>query len=78
MNRLREVRKQKGFIQQELGRAVGKYQTYIYLIEKGYLNPPIHEKEALARVLDVDVSDIFPDTPKQKSAIEILNRSKIS
>ena len=62
MNRLREIRKQRGFTQQELGRAVGKYQPFIYNIEKGYYDPTMQEKETLVRVLEVDISDIFPET----------------
>ena len=62
MNRLKETRKQKGFTQQELGRAVGKYQPFIYNIERGYYNPTMQEKETLARVLGVDICDIFPET----------------
>ena len=60
MNRLKEIRKQKGLTQQELGRAVGKYQSFIHNIERGYYKPTMQEKEALARLLGVEISDIFP------------------
>jgi len=64
MNRLKELRLQKGFTQYELGKAIGKYQTRIWHIEKGYYPAKEWEKEALARVLNVDVDNIFPLTPK--------------
>ena len=63
MNNLRKIRKQKGFTQYELGKAIGKYQTRIWHIEKGYYRAKEWEKEALARVLGVDINDIFPDAP---------------
>ena len=78
MNRLKEIRKQKGFTQQELGRTVGKYQTFIYNIEREYYVPTIQEKEILAKVLEVDVSELFPDTDEGVSAKSILDRSNYS
>jgi transcriptional regulator with XRE-family HTH domain len=62
MNRLRKIRKLKGFTQYELGKAIGKYQSRIWQWENGFYVPKEHEKQALARVLNVDVNDIFPDT----------------
>ena len=61
MNRLREIRKQRRITQQELGRAVGKYQSYIHNIEKGYYTPSMQEKEYLAMSLELKVTDIFPN-----------------
>jgi DNA-binding XRE family transcriptional regulator len=64
MNRLKEIRLKNGFTQYELGRLIGKYQTRIWHIENGYYPAKQWEKEALAKVLDVAVNDIFPDTLK--------------
>ena len=78
MNNLRKIRKQKGFTQYELGKAIGKYQTRIWHIEKGYYPAKEWEKKALARVLGVNVSEIFTDTVEDISAKNILDRSKYS
>lgn len=61
MNRLKQIRKQKGFTQTELGRAIGKYQPFIYNIEKHYYVPIEEEKEKLTQVLGVSVTDIFSE-----------------
>jgi transcriptional regulator with XRE-family HTH domain len=63
MNRLREERKNRGLSQYELGRLVGKYQSRIWQIEKGYLKPGESEKQTIAEVLEVDVTMLFPGEP---------------
>ena len=62
MNKLREIRKQRGLTQYELGKAIGKYVSFISNVETGKLSPWTSEKEALAKALGVQVSDIFPKT----------------
>jgi DNA-binding XRE family transcriptional regulator len=59
MNKLKEIRRQKRLTQIELGQAIGKYQSFIHNIEKGYYLPTDEEKQLLAQVLRVNVSDIF-------------------
>lgn len=61
MNRLREIRKQKGLTQYELGKAIGKYASFITKVERGKFWPWMSDREALAKVLGVQISDIFPD-----------------
>lgn len=62
MNRLKEMRNRNGLTQYELGRLIGKYQSRIWQIEKGYYPPREWEKEAIAKVLGVDMNEIFPES----------------
>ncbi len=62
MNKLREIRKLKGLTQYELGKAIRKYVSFISNVETGKYDPWPNEKEALAKALGVQVSDIFPKT----------------
>ena len=61
MNRLKELRCLKGLTQYKLAELTGTYQTKIWLIENEYYAPKEHEKQTLAKILNVDVNDIFPD-----------------
>jgi len=60
MNRIKEVREQKGITQYELGRLLEKYQSWVWQVENGYCEPKGWEKEAIAKALCADVSEIFP------------------
>ena len=60
-NKLKMVRERKGFTQYELGRLLGKYQSWVWQIENSYSVPSEQEKEALAKVLEVDVDEVFPE-----------------
>ena len=61
MNNLRKIRKLRSLTQYELGKAIGKYASFISKVETGKLGPWTSEREALAKALGVQVSDIFPD-----------------
>jgi DNA-binding XRE family transcriptional regulator len=61
MNKLKELRQQKGLTQYELARLIGRYQSKVWLWEKGYYRPKEREKREIARVLGVDVDEIFPE-----------------
>lgn len=61
MNRLREIRKQRGLTQDELGKAIGKYASFMSKVEAGKYWPWTSDREALAKTLGVQVSDIFPN-----------------
>ena len=60
-NRVKEVRERKGITQYELGRLLGKYQSWIWQVENGYSVPREWEKVAIAEVLGVSPSEIFPE-----------------
>jgi DNA-binding XRE family transcriptional regulator len=62
MNRLKEMRNRKSLTQYELGRLIGKYQSRIWQLEHDYSLPRQWEKEAIAKVLMVDLKEIFPET----------------
>ena len=68
MNKLKDERQKKALSQYELGKLIGKYQSRIWQIEKGYCPPREWEKEALAKVLDVGVETLFP--PEKTSKFE--------
>ena len=61
MNRLKEIRNLRGLTQYELGNRIGKYQSRIWQLEKGYYGPKEWEKVAIAKVLGVEINEIFPE-----------------
>lgn len=63
MNRLKDMRNRKGLTQYELGKLIGKYQSRIWQLEKGYYPPREWEKCAIAKALGVAIDEIFPDNP---------------
>ncbi len=58
-NRLRELRMEKGYNQQEMGSLVGVSRQTISLIERGDYNPSITVCLRLAQILGVTVEEIF-------------------
>jgi transcriptional regulator with XRE-family HTH domain len=56
---LREMRKEKGLSQEELGFECGFHRTYISLIERGENNPSIKAIFQIATSLGVKPSDII-------------------
>lgn len=58
-NRLKDLRTEKGYNQQEMGSLVGVSRQTISLIERGDYNPSIIVCLKLAQVLGVKVEDIF-------------------
>jgi transcriptional regulator with XRE-family HTH domain len=57
--RVRALRQQRGWTQEQLGQKAGKHWTYIGGIERGTRNPTITVAEALARAFDVPLADLF-------------------
>ena len=60
-NRIKELRKQKGFSQEKLANLADIDRTYLPTIEKGERNVSIEVVERLARALDVKVKDLFDE-----------------
>jgi putative transcriptional regulator len=58
-NRLKEIRIQKGYTQESLGRAVAVTRQSIIAIEKGRYRPTVELALKLARVLEIPVDEIF-------------------
>lgn len=58
-NRIKDLRKQKGFTQTELAEFVGKDRQYMYKIEKGIVTPNIVTITALTIALEISLKDLF-------------------
>ena len=57
---LREARFFKGLNQYDIALRTSISQSRISLIERGYLKPKDGEKEKIAKALDCQAADIFP------------------
>lgn len=56
---LREVRKERGFSQENLGFESGYHRTYVSLLERGLKSPSLQTIFELARALDVRPSELL-------------------
>ena len=59
--RIRTLRKKRGLSQEDLAELCGLDRTYISGIERGLRNVALRNIEALAKALDVSISDLFDD-----------------
>jgi transcriptional regulator with XRE-family HTH domain len=57
--RVRELRVQRGWTQEELAARAGKHWTYIGGIERGERNPTVLVLADVARAFSVGISDLF-------------------
>lgn len=57
--RVRQVRKDLGLSQEELGFKSGLHRTYISDIERGSKNPTIVTVDTLAKALGISISELF-------------------
>ena len=57
-NKVRELRKAKGWTQEKLEEHSGLDRTYISDIERGIRNPSLKSLEKLAKALKIKVSDL--------------------
>jgi transcriptional regulator with XRE-family HTH domain len=58
-NRVRELRQAKGLSQEELAFRAKVHRTYIGGIERGERNPALKNIAAIAKALEVSLSDLF-------------------
>ena len=58
---LREARFFKGFNQWDISIKTGIPQSRLSLMERGYVMPKDEEKKAIAKALQSNVEEIFPD-----------------
>jgi putative transcriptional regulator len=58
-NRLKEIRLQKGYTQENLGQAVEVTRQSFIAIEKSRYRPSVELALRLARVLETPIDDIF-------------------
>lgn len=59
--RVRDLRRRRGWTQEQLGDRSGKHWTYIGGIERGTRNPTIVVAEAIALALGVPIADLFKE-----------------
>ena len=59
--RIRTLRKERGLSQEDLAELCGLDRTYISGIERGLRNVALRNIDALAKALDVSISDLFDD-----------------
>jgi transcriptional regulator with XRE-family HTH domain len=71
--RIRELRKQKGLSQEELGWKSELHFTYIGGVERGEKNCSIITLEKIAKGLEININDLF-DTPSHKIDINKLKK----
>lgn len=60
-NNLSKLRKEAGLSSQQLGYACGKSRQTIYQLEQPEANPMLKTAYAIAEVLDVEVTEIWPN-----------------
>jgi transcriptional regulator with XRE-family HTH domain len=58
-SRVRDLRKKRGWTQEQLAEAAGRHWTYIGGIERGERNITLQVVADLARALDVDIRELF-------------------
>lgn len=58
-SRVRDLRKRRGWTQEQLAEAAGRHWTYIGGIERGERNITLQVIADIARALDVDFKDLF-------------------
>ena len=62
--RVRQLRLQRGWTQEELAARSGKHWTYIGGIERGERNPTVSVLGDIARALEIKLGELFIDSSK--------------
>jgi transcriptional regulator with XRE-family HTH domain len=63
--RVREIRKEKGYSQEELSYKADLHRTYIGMIERAERNITLVNIEKIAKALNVEIKDIFISGKKE-------------
>jgi len=58
-NRIRELRKEKGILQEELAWKAWLHRTYLSTVERGLKNVSVENIEKIALGLWVEIKDLF-------------------
>jgi transcriptional regulator with XRE-family HTH domain len=58
--RIRALRDERGWSQEQLAERAGIHRVYLGGIETGIRNPSLRHIASLARALDVRIADLFP------------------
>ena len=79
--RVKELRAEKGFTQEELAERTGMFRTYMSRIESGLANPTLTMLYTLATALEVDIGELFVPgvvVPKRVRATLPISRGRVS
>ena len=57
--RIRQLRKQKGFSQEQLAELTGFHRNYIGMVERGERNPALVNILVFAKVFGLSISELF-------------------
>ncbi len=58
--KLRKLRKEQGFSQEELADRAGLHRTYVSSVERGERNVSLQTIDKLARALNLPIGDLMP------------------
>ena len=70
--RVRQLRKARGWSQEELGEHAGKHWTYVGGIERGERNPTLLVIADLAKAFGVPMRELFSDSRSADLLVEAL------
>lgn len=71
--RLRELRRQRGFTQEEIALRADITTSYYGQIERGSANPSVALLEKICAVMGISISDIFTDADTNPLSIDALS-----
>lgn len=60
-DKIRQLRKLRGFTQEQLGEKSGLSYKFIGEVERGTVNPSLDSLISIAVALDVSIKDLFPN-----------------
>ena len=80
MEELKRIRESKGLSQAKLAQLAGLNPVTVHRIEHGHKSPTVKTLESLARVLGVEVGDLFPKagrrSPRELSLLDGLEEER--
>lgn len=81
-DRIRDLRKQKGLSQEDLGWKAGLHNTYVGAVERGEKNCSIETLEKIAKALEIEIRELFPQgserTAREMKSFLIKHMDKLS
>ncbi len=67
---IRQLRKERGLTQEQLGELSGLHNSYIGGMERGERNPSLHSIDKISRALGVSLADTFSQMEEPELARE--------
>jgi XRE family transcriptional regulator, master regulator for biofilm formation len=62
--KIREIRQEKGLTLEEVATRIGKTKSYLSKLERGEKRINLEILQSISKVLDIDVTEIFPNKEK--------------